>query len=44
MNLQPHPLPEFQVACEVFRGAAETSNRAARALVCCPCIFVPLDR
>ncbi|KAJ6463916.1 hypothetical protein C8R45DRAFT_503300 [Mycena sanguinolenta] len=33
LNLDPPPLERFQVACNVFRSAAETSSRAARALV-----------
>ncbi|KAF7366690.1 putative transcriptional regulatory protein C1F7.11c [Mycena sanguinolenta] len=32
LNLDPPPLERFQVACNMFRGAAETSSRAARAL------------
>ncbi|KAJ6588378.1 hypothetical protein B0H19DRAFT_922527 [Mycena capillaripes] len=33
LNLDPPPLEKFQVACNMFRSAAETSSRAARALV-----------
>ncbi|KAJ7337354.1 hypothetical protein DFH08DRAFT_705678 [Mycena albidolilacea] len=33
LNLDPPPLERFQVACDMFRQAAETSSRAARALV-----------
>jgi hypothetical protein len=33
LNLDPPPLERFQVACDMFRKAAETSSRAARALV-----------
>ncbi|KAJ6495975.1 hypothetical protein C8R45DRAFT_151588 [Mycena sanguinolenta] len=32
LNLDPPPLERFQVACNVFRSAAETSSRAAHAL------------
>ncbi|KAJ7178011.1 hypothetical protein C8R46DRAFT_888893 [Mycena filopes] len=34
LNLTPPPLQQFQTACNMFRTAAETSSRAARALVC----------
>jgi hypothetical protein len=33
LNLEPRALEQFEAACEVFRGAAEISNRAAKALV-----------
>jgi len=33
LNLNPSPLQEFDAICKVFVAAAETSNRAARALV-----------
>ncbi|KAJ7028724.1 hypothetical protein C8F04DRAFT_963706 [Mycena alexandri] len=33
LNLEPPPLEQFQTACNMFRTAAETSSRAARALV-----------
>lgn len=33
LNLEPPPLKQFQIACNMFRTAAETSSRAARALV-----------
>lgn len=33
LDLDPPPLEQFQVACNMFRSAAETSSRAARALV-----------
>ncbi|KAJ7756952.1 hypothetical protein B0H16DRAFT_1537516 [Mycena metata] len=32
LNLEPPPLKQFQIACNMFRTAAETSSRAARAL------------
>ncbi|KAK7042430.1 putative transcriptional regulatory protein C1F7.11c [Favolaschia claudopus] len=32
MNLDPPPLEKFQLACDLFVKAAETSSRAARAL------------
>ncbi|KAJ7672609.1 hypothetical protein DFH06DRAFT_96982 [Mycena polygramma] len=32
LDLDPPPLEKFQVACNMFRNAAETSSRAARAL------------
>ncbi|KAF7343434.1 putative transcriptional regulatory protein C1F7.11c [Mycena venus] len=31
LNLDPPPLDKFQIACNMFRNAAETSSRAARA-------------
>ncbi|KAJ7704352.1 hypothetical protein B0H17DRAFT_921443 [Mycena rosella] len=34
LELDPPPLQQFQTACNMFRSAAETSSRAARALVC----------
>jgi hypothetical protein len=33
LNLTPPPLEQFQIACTMFRNAAETSSRAARAFV-----------
>ncbi|KAF9476036.1 hypothetical protein BDN70DRAFT_812955 [Pholiota conissans] len=33
LNMKPPPLEEFEEICKVFVSAAETSNRAARALV-----------
>ncbi|KAJ7481536.1 hypothetical protein FB451DRAFT_1030501 [Mycena latifolia] len=33
LELDPPPLEQFQTACNLFRSAAETSSRAARALV-----------
>ncbi|KAJ7747903.1 hypothetical protein DFH07DRAFT_747477 [Mycena maculata] len=33
LDLKPPPLEQFQIGCNVFRRAAETSSRAARALV-----------
>ncbi len=33
MNLEPIALEEFEAACTLFRSAADTSPRAARALV-----------
>ncbi|KAJ6591053.1 hypothetical protein DFH09DRAFT_907769 [Mycena vulgaris] len=34
LDLDPPPLEQFKTACSMFRSAAETSSRAARALVC----------
>ncbi|GAV99532.1 hypothetical protein LENED_000993 [Lentinula edodes] len=33
LDVKPHPLEQFESACEVFRGAAEVSSRAAQALL-----------
>ncbi|KAJ7151463.1 hypothetical protein C8R43DRAFT_886981 [Mycena crocata] len=33
LDLTPPPLEQFQIACNMFRSAAETNSRAARALV-----------
>ncbi|KAJ7628452.1 hypothetical protein FB45DRAFT_748903 [Roridomyces roridus] len=33
LDLDPPPLERFEIACNIFRSAAETSSRAARALV-----------
>ncbi|KAJ4489995.1 hypothetical protein J3R30DRAFT_16350 [Lentinula aciculospora] len=33
LDLEPKPFDQFETACEVFRGAAEVSNRAAKALL-----------
>lgn len=33
LDFQPPPLEQFEIACLLFQKAAETSSRAARALV-----------
>ena len=41
LNLKPPPLGEFEASFKMFTSAAETSNRAAKALVCF-LIFFPI--
>ncbi|KAJ3711658.1 hypothetical protein DFJ43DRAFT_1107326 [Lentinula guzmanii] len=33
LDLEPRPLDQLKLACEVFRGAAQVSSRAAKALI-----------
>jgi hypothetical protein len=43
LELDPVPLDQFQIACTMFRNAAETSSRAARALVCSHLLYLHLN-